>query len=457
MMARSYVPVLAAAALSGPVHVMSLRPEVASDEGGASSMAVGKAAQTPTPEECKVAASHMIWDKFCEFKANIPNPSASLWDGAAVSSFVGVAASVERELNHFSNYCSRNPSLRPSVEDRDDMRRLMSEWFSHGNVMCKSDVQLYFGKVPCMDSHLNTEFGGLHARAMKNELDHWTCFGPDYLVALAILYDQVTRDLGRRGNGKDVPPTTNDYCEVTPNVQMYSGDAKAQAVALWSLISGKYHDMPALKKQFIHLIFTHSESPQLQLLCNRLTEDSLAAYESDANASEITRLCTDEDTGSLSGNPLKAQYVAMFNSVWRGTATKHAFVVDVFGRQPHQNSYVPGSYYESERNGNGWIQEDAVGPRSANSGKWATGNDVEPVSKGSGAPEGWSWTTPGCPDMVGEVALANALPFQFSNVGLPAPGDGDTYDGACSMKAGQGGTQALLQTQQNATELHWLD
>lgn len=444
-------------AISG--YVSAVRPmyedgassstEASDSEEGA--MEAGSDDVDDDPQACQNKAGQAVWDKYCEWKdTGAAAPNAKLWTGGSLATNYktegGIHETTVATVDALTAYCNTNPTV--SATDESAKSGLINWWFKHGDMMCKEDVQMYFGKVPSMDRDINDQFGPLHDQAMANQLDHWACQGGDYLVALVLLYDQLTRNLGRCGRGQDPIP---DMCGSIPNVQMYSGDAKAQAVALFALGNGMYTSVSALKKQFIHLVLTHSENVGLQALCLELTMHSLSIADI---ADIVPSMCTnDGEVGTAE------EYAGRFAGVWLGIAAKHYFVVDYFGRQPHRNRYVPETYYTSARTDRGWLTLSADGPRTSNTGKWNTFGDPEAVTQPSGAtePEGWTLEVSSCAAMTGEEAFKNAKPMQFNDAGLPPPGDGDFYNGNCAVKATGGALVETEKTEKSEGKLHWLD
>lgn len=379
---------------------------------------------------CEIQAGLVVWDSFCERTRTVPVPNETLWSGGMLATTWRTTSSIHErvraEVGILLTKCSHESSAGKCVAEKRH-EALLAYWFEHGDTMCASDVQKYFGKTQNINGTISTDFGTLHAEAMLGELDEWACCGGDHLVALVILYDQLTRNLGRCGYGSHNMSRPKD-CLTTPNVQMYSGDAKAQAVALFALESGKYSDLSTLKKQFLHLVFTHSENWDLQALCVVLTTTSLK---------DPTRPLVYK--GGCEGGINEADYISKFTGVWTGIAYKHFFVVDFFGRQPHRNEYAPTSYYTDRRTKKGWLPVEASAVRLANTGRWARKEDAEPIDHYNVPyPVGWSLRTNSlvCEsgELVGEFAFEKAAPFQFNDIGLPSQGDGISYDAACRSK-----------------------
>src|SRR5690606_20376934 len=82
--------------------------------------------------------------------------------------------------------------------------------------------------------------------ALAGRLDHWEEAGPESALALIIVLDQFTRNVFR------------------DNARMFSGDARALAIARRLVDSGADRELAPVQRWFAYLPFEHAESLQEQ-------------------------------------------------------------------------------------------------------------------------------------------------------------------------------------------------
>ena len=168
---------------------------------------------------------------------------------------------------------------------------ILTFWFGeldeHG--LCDpGQHDLWFRKSDDTDLLCKTRFGDLVAKALAGELESWA-ETDDGLIALILLLDQITRNIGR-----DSPAA-------------FAGDKRALTLAEGAIDSGRHLQLPAIHRVFLYLPLEHSENIDDQDLCVTLMQ---------ALANEV-------DTPQFLGF---ADY-----------AEQHQQVIARFGRFPHRN------------------------------------------------------------------------------------------------------------------------
>lgn len=146
--------------------------------------------------------------------------------------------------------------------------------------------QWFEGDAPGLDDLIRRRFGDLVAQALAGGLDDWAG-SPRSRLALIIVLDQFPRNI-HRGSG-----------------QSFAGDAKAQALTLEGIASGLDKGLNLAERQFFYLPLMHAEDAALQKQC-------VAQFEA-----------------------LKQEVEGIL-----GFATRHAAIIERFGRFPHRNMIV---------------------------------------------------------------------------------------------------------------------
>jgi len=161
---------------------------------------------------------------------------------------------------------------------------ILDFWF--GDRAGARDV--WFRKDAAFDDMIRARFGAAVDAAVGGAFAEWTAH-PAGALAVVLLVDQFTRNLFR------------------DTARMFSGDARALAVAESAVAAGFDRALAPLERWFLYMPFEHAED--------------LAAQ--DRSIALFTRLV--DETGLAA--PLE----------W---AEKHATVVRRFGRYPHRNAML---------------------------------------------------------------------------------------------------------------------
>ena len=167
-------------------------------------------------------------------------------------------------------------------------------WFGDldkAGLSAPSQHGLWFRKSDDTDQHCRAQFGNLVDLAVAGELQYW----PDSdagLVALVLLLDQFTRNIYR-----DTPAA-------------FAGDARALALAMDAIDSGRHSRLPAIHRVFLYMPLEHSEDSDHQHRCVGLF-DALADEVANAQFADFARY-----------------------------AQAHKAVIDEFGRFPHRNAIL---------------------------------------------------------------------------------------------------------------------
>ena len=161
---------------------------------------------------------------------------------------------------------------------------ILGFWFGDG----AAERPEWFRKDPAFDAAIRERFDAAVEAALDGAHAEW-CAEPRGALALTILLDQFTRNIFR-----DTP-------------RMFSGDARALAVATAEVDAGRDRALGRYERQFLYLPFEHAEDLAAQ-------ERSIALFR---------RLAAEEGLASL--------------VEW---AEKHAVIIRRFGRYPHRNAIL---------------------------------------------------------------------------------------------------------------------
>jgi uncharacterized protein (DUF924 family) len=170
----------------------------------------------------------------------------------------------------------------------DELGRKIRRWFMGG---------------PELDAEIRDRFTPIVERALQGELDEWTQT-PRGRLALILLLDQFTRSIYR-----------NDP-------RSFSGDARAQALALEAVDRGLEGGLTIEQRQFLHMPLLHAESLALQ-------DRSIAAV----------------DALTAEASALHQQFLGMGAE----QARKYRDIIARFGRFPHRNEVLGRTSTPEER------------------------------------------------------------------------------------------------------------
>gem|GEM_PF-42172 len=145
-----------------------------------------------------------------------------------------------------------------------------------------------------VDAEIRVRFGHLGDRALAGELDHWLA-APRGTLALVILLDQFTRNLGRG------------------TAAAYAGDAKALAACKQAIDCGQDAKLRLIERGFLYMPLMHAENRATAQRC----VEAFAAL-----SAEIAGC----------GNTEHPDF--------HSHAVTHAAIVDRFGRYPHRNDIL---------------------------------------------------------------------------------------------------------------------
>lgn len=155
-------------------------------------------------------------------------------------------------------------------------------------------ISRWFMGGPALDREVNERFGGALDAAIAGQLDDWAD-APRSRLALVILLDQLTRNRFR-----DDP-------------KMYSGDTKAQQLAVRSFEDGTADKLELVEKLFLAMPLLHAEDLALQ-----------------QRAGVIGAALREE------APPLYEKMLAMHHE----QTQKYTEVIRRFGRFPHRNAIL---------------------------------------------------------------------------------------------------------------------
>jgi len=144
----------------------------------------------------------------------------------------------------------------------------------------------WFRKDEKFDAAIRRQFGDLHARAARRELEAWRA-SPEPTVALVLLLDQFSRNLYRG------------------DARAFAQDAHARECAREAIARGDDLGLLPVERQFLYLPFEHSED----------------AADQDRGVELMRSLEAFEETRGL--------------TKW---SERHRVIIRRFGRFPHRNA-----------------------------------------------------------------------------------------------------------------------
>lgn len=176
----------------------------------------------------------------------------------------------------------------------DNAEQILDFWF--GDPQASEEMQeklaaRWFARDAAFDAQIRMRFGNLVDAAIGGELGAWD-FSPRSWLALLLVLDQFPRNLYR------------------DSAFAYSGDDRAQRIALAGLARGDDLVLPVRCRAFAYLPLEHAENLPLQLRCVSLFE----------------ALATDPEARPPQGYTQYLEY-----------ARRHCEVIQRFGRFPHRN------------------------------------------------------------------------------------------------------------------------
>ncbi len=175
-------------------------------------------------------------------------------------------------------------------------RDVLDFWFK------ETPTEKWFATDPELDKQIRSRFEGTWRTGCSGGLAHWED-QPNGALALIVLFDQFPRNMFR-GTG-----------------EAFASDAKARDIAKRAIAGRKDLETPASIRSFFYLPLTHSENPEDQEACVRLTKERLgedhatfpyalrhkAAVERfgrfPARNAALARVSTDEEKDFLKHNP----------------------------------------------------------------------------------------------------------------------------------------------------------
>jgi uncharacterized protein (DUF924 family) len=163
--------------------------------------------------------------------------------------------------------------------------------------------KLWFASTPEQDREVRERFEGLHERATRGELDHWTA-APRSTLALVVLLDQFTRNLYRRTSSA------------------FANDPRSLHIAREAIERGFDQALHPVERAFLYMPFQHSEDMSDQ-------DRSVRLYR------ELVNDCP-ESLKAFAGETSKF-------------AELHRDLVKRFGRFPHRNDLLGRRNTEAER------------------------------------------------------------------------------------------------------------
>ncbi|MCB9717980.1 MAG: DUF924 domain-containing protein [Myxococcales bacterium] len=186
--------------------------------------------------------------------------------------------------------------INGTVDDaeRERVEAILEYWF--GALEGPHDVDpsknaLWWAGGAAIDAEIRERFGELVTRARAGELDHWA-ESPRPALALVILLDQFTRNLGRG------------------TAEAFAGDAAALRVTLRALERGFDQQLRPVERGFLCMPLMHAEDREM-------ARRSLEVF---------ARLAKEVAELGLEGHP-----------DFHPSAVTHAEIVERFGRYPHRN------------------------------------------------------------------------------------------------------------------------
>jgi uncharacterized protein (DUF924 family) len=181
----------------------------------------------------------------------------------------------------------------PSADPRE-VEEILAYWF--GSLDAEDDIDrskndLWWKGGEATDADVRTRFGDLVRRALAGHLDSWAA-SPRGTMALVILLDQLTRNIGRG----------------TP--EAFAGDARALQLSLGAIESGADRKLRLIERQFLYMPLMHAEDREI-------ARRSIEVFE---------RLSRDIQERGFDDFPDSLSH-----------ARQHADIVMRFGRYPHRN------------------------------------------------------------------------------------------------------------------------
>lgn len=177
----------------------------------------------------------------------------------------------------------------------DSAEHVLDFWFGDeqaSEVVQEELAARWFARDAAFDAEIRTRFGNLVDKAISGELRVWEG-SPRSWLALVLVLDQFPRNLYR------------------DSALAYSGDERAQRIALAGIARGDDLALPVRCRAFAYLPLEHAEDLPLQLRCVSLFE--VLAADPEASPPGVY-----------------AQYL--------GYARRHCEVIQRFGRFPHRNA-----------------------------------------------------------------------------------------------------------------------
>lgn len=189
--------------------------------------------------------------------------------------------------------------------EHEQVEDILRYWFgelSGPNDIDTSKNALWWAGGEAIDAEIRERFGGLVARARAGELEHWAR-APRSALALVILLDQFTRNLGRG------------------TAEAFAGDAQALQVTQQALEDGHEQHLRPIERGFLCMPLMHAEDREA-------ARRSLEIFE---------RLSHDIAALGRDGHP-----------DFHPSAVQHAEIVERFGRYPHRNELLGRETTEEE-------------------------------------------------------------------------------------------------------------
>ena len=121
----------------------------------------------------------------------------------------------------------------------DEAREVLDFWFGSGRGIGTPRME-WFRKDAAFDAAIRTNFGDLHERAARGELEAWRA-SPEPMLALVVVLDQFSRNLHRE------------------SPRAYAQDEHARACAEEALRRGDDLGFLPVQRQFLYLPYEHSE------------------------------------------------------------------------------------------------------------------------------------------------------------------------------------------------------
>ena len=190
-------------------------------------------------------------------------------------------------------------------DDTQKQEEILAYWF--GDIDSHTDVDssrsaLWWKGGDDLDAEIASKFGSLVTAARQGSLDNW-CDSPRGALALTILLDQFTRNIGRGGP------------------EAFGGDSAAQAVCAKALEMGHDSSLRLIERAFLLMPMLHAEDKT----------------QSRAALSQFKKV---QEEAVAAGAPNFPNFL--------GSAVQHAAIVLKFGRYPHRNEILGRTHTEEE-------------------------------------------------------------------------------------------------------------